>query len=487
MMTAYKTLCGIFELISLDSEIIKQMRIDLQLKPAKTEAETEKRVNAIARKSAELYNPIRNDEIAGLFAKAKEERLDQWQHKNLALMWDAYQRNANLPTEVAAKVAQTAAAFTAAHPQLKANNKWQEWSTYLESMVKYSQHKATVLQHRLGTATPYDALLSWYSGGATAQELTTSFQPYAKAFPELLQHALDKQNSSPQPEPLPVVSAEKQEALSHKILKMIHFDFEKGSTRTHTSAFCSTAHGNTFVQVRMVSENILAMIRTSCHEGGHGLYHQGLPKAEIGKPIGEVQSYLISEMIAYLYEHHVALHPAFLARIADEIDMDPNLLIAHARKVTPSTVSTECDELSLSIHPLIRFPFDRDLINGDVNIEDLPQLWNAQTSKLLGMDTGDAYNRSVMAPVHWAKGFFGYFPIYLSAKMAAAQLAKALDVTNLFNQYSIEHALFILKKELEKVVFSYGGFLSTPDLIKEATGKELAATDLIEHLRKRYT
>jgi len=487
MMTAYQTLCDVFELISLDSNIIKQLRIDLQIKPAKTEAETEKRVNAIAKKSAELYNPIRNDEIAGLFAQAKEERLDQWSQKNLALMWDAYQRNANLPTEVAAKVAQTAAAFTAAHPQLKANNNWQEWSTHLESMVKYSQHKATVLQHRLGTATPYDALLSWYSGGATAQELETSFRPYEEAFPILLQDAISKQNNNLQPESLPVISAEKQLMLSENILSWMHFAYNRGITCTHTSAFCETAHGKTFVLPRMVPENILAIIRTSCHEGGHGLYHQGLPKAEIGQPIGQVQSYLISEMIAYLYEHHVALHPLFLTQVADEVGIDPDLLIAHARKVTPSTVSVECDELSLSAHHLIRFPFDKGLINGDVNIEDLPQLWNAKTAKLLGMDAGDTYNRGVMAPVHWSKGLFGYFPIYLSAQMAAAQLAKALDVKTLLNYYSIEHGLYILKNKLEKLVFSQGGFLSTPDLIKEATGKELAAADLIEHLQYRYT
>ena len=489
VMAAYEKLTEMFKLISDNENTIHQLKLDLQLKPAATKVEADERAAKIKRLSVMLYDSLKNEDIADLFEEAasiSSESLDQWQQKNLQLMWETYQREANIPSEIVGNAAEATASFTAAHPQLKANNDWQGWSGHLKEVVKPMQQKAAVLQEHLKSETPYDAMLSWYTGGTTAQELEDLFQPFEEAFPKLLQNALTKQKHEGALEPLPIISQEKQADLSRKILTMMGFDFNRGSLRIHESVFCETVNGHTFVQMRIEPENILTMIRATCHEGGHALYHQGLPKKWDGQPVAEVQSYLVSEMVAYFYEFHIATHPAFLSWVATEVGMDANLLMAHAKQVTPSTVSYECDELSLSVHPLIRFPFDKGLINGDIDIDSIPKKFNAKTALLLGTHSGEVYSRGVMAPVHWSKGLFGYFPIYLAALMAAAQLSKAVDVRNLMAQYSTEHGLYIIKNALEDTVFSQGSFLSTNDLIKKATGTELSSADLIEHFRNRY-
>lgn len=53
--------------------------------------------------------------------------------------------------------------------------------------------------------------------------------------------------------------------------------------------------------------------------------------------------------------------------------------------VEPSLIRIEADELTYSLHIMIRYEIERDLFNGDLQAKDLPQVWNDKYEEYLGI------------------------------------------------------------------------------------------------------
>ena len=69
----------------------------------------------------------------------------------------------------------------------------------------------------------------------------------------------------------------------------------------------------------------------------------------------------------------------------------------------------------------MRYRIERDLIEGRVEAEDIPALWDAGMAALLDVDTRGNFTNGCMQDVHWGEGLFGYFPSYTLGAMYAAQ------------------------------------------------------------------
>lgn len=71
----------------------------------------------------------------------------------------------------------------------------------------------------------------------------------------------------------------------------------------------------------------------------------------------------------------------------------------------------EADEVTYPLHIIIRFEIERGLMNGDIQVERLPQIWNQKTKEYLGVEPKND-TEGVLQDVHWAVGLIGYFPTY---------------------------------------------------------------------------
>ena len=58
-----------------------------------------------------------------------------------------------------------------------------------------------------------------------------------------------------------------------------------------------------------------------------------------------------------------------------------------------TTRRNDADEFSKIFHDIIRYRIERDLINGDLEVKDLPARWNAECKELLGMELKSNYWR----------------------------------------------------------------------------------------------
>ena len=93
-------------------------------------------------------------------------------------------------------------------------------------------------------------------------------------------------------------------------------------------------------------------------------------------------------------------------------------------RLRPSLIRVESDETAYDLHVLPRFELERALINGQLEVSDVPDAWNARFEELLGITVPDDAHGCLQDP-HWAIGFIGYFPTYTLGNIRAAQLITA--------------------------------------------------------------
>lgn len=126
------------------------------------------------------------------------------------------------------------------------------------------------------------------------------------------------------------------------------------------------------------------------------------------------------------------------------------------------------------------------MIEGRLEVLDLPEAWNAGMAELLGViPPNDA--EGCLQDIHWPGGAFGYFPCYTLGALMAAQLAAAIRraIPDLDRQIATGD-FAPLRHWLREQIHEQGCLLGTEDLLLEATGEALSAGPFIDHLQARY-
>jgi carboxypeptidase Taq len=154
--------------------------------------------------------------------------------------------------------------------------------------------------------------------------------------------------------------------------------------------------------------------------------------------------------------------------------------------VHPSLIRVEADEVTYSLHVIVRYELELELFEGRLEPQDLPQRWNELMERYLGVEvTSDALG--VLQDVHWSFGAFGYFPTYALGNLIAAQMWRRLrrDVPELDAAVGVGD-FAPLRAWLEQRVHRYGRMLTPAQTLKEATGEELGTGAYLDYLWDKH-
>ena len=94
-------------------------------------------------------------------------------------------------------------------------------------------------------------------------------------------------------------------------------------------------------------------------------------------------------------------------------------LYRHATRVERGFIRVDADEVTYPLHVILRFELERQLIAGDLSVENLPDAWNDAMQRFLGLSTSGNDADGCMQDVHWFAGLFGYFPTYTLGALGA--------------------------------------------------------------------
>ncbi len=417
---------------------------------------------------------------------------DTDEQQNLKLMRRDYDRLTKLPEDLVSELARVGSKAQEAWKAARSANDFDAFQPWLEQMMALSRRKAECYGVPDGGEL-YDALLDEYEPDARSADIQKVFEPLAVQLSELVAELLDApQQPSGEPNKSSV-DPKNQHAFGQRLLKEIGFDLSKGRLDVTTHPFCEgVAPGDTRLTTRYADDNFMDAMYSTLHEMGHGLYEQGLPKAERqGEPLGDSVSLGIHESQSRLWENFVGRSQEFWkwatpvahATLGAPINaFGEDQLFAAANHIERSFIRVEADEATYNLHVMLRFELERAMLRGDLSVADLPGAWNERFEQLLGVAVPDN-QRGCLQDVHWSFGLIGYFPTYTLGTLYAAQLWEAAHVKIPGLDEQISRGEFApLLGWLRAGIHAHGRRWTAGELCERMTGKPLGPEALMDYL-----
>jgi carboxypeptidase Taq len=275
---------------------------------------------------------------------------------------------------------------------------------------------------------PYDAVLDDFEPGMKTAEVRTVFERLKEGLVPLIAEAsVQEIDDSFLQGHFPLAA---QRELEQIVLD--RFGFREGSWRIDPTEHPFAASFGTS-DIRMTSrypEHELSGVFAAMHEGGHALYEHNVDPALERTPLCRGVSLALHESQSRMFENLVGRGIAFwrwlypeVQRLFPEQFRGVGLEDFHRaiNKVQPSLIRIEADEATYSLHIILRFELEQDLLAGTVDIADLPAVWNERMGEYLGVEVPDDAH-GVLQDVHWSRGTLGYFPTYALGNVISVQI-----------------------------------------------------------------
>lgn len=412
--------------------------------------------------------------------------------RNIAEFRRAFDKQTKLPASLVSELARVGSQAQEAWKHARADNDFKAFAPWLTKMLDLSRQKAECYGVPEGGEL-YDALLDDYEPAARAAEIEAVFDPLGERLSTLVVELLER-GKAPSDAPLKCsIPPERQHAFGMKVIEALGFDTRAGRLDVTTHPFCSgLAPGDTRLTTRYRDEKFTDALYGTMHECGHGLYEQGLPKAErFGEPLADSVSLGIHESQSRMWENFVGRSREFwewalpiahetLGSGLEKFGVDD--LFGATNLVERSYIRVEADEATYNLHVMLRFGIERAMVRGDLAVADLPGAWNERFEELLGVKVPDD-RRGCLQDVHWSFGLMGYFPTYTLGNLYAAQLWEKIntDIPDLPGQMR-RGEFSALLTWLREHIHTHGMRFKAGELCERITGQPLSPDPLLRHL-----
>ncbi len=402
--------------------------------------------------------------------------------------WEKWRR---VPTELAAEMTGAAAEGHDIWATARAENDYAQFLPVLEKAVELKRRYIDCFE---GYDDPYDVLLDDFEPGMKTAEVRVLFDELKAALVPLIAEvgSVDGDDAF-MSGPWPV---DAQHAYSLEIIRRFGFDesFARLDTTVHPFAASSGTQ-----DIRLTSrykEDDITSIFTAMHECGHGLYEHGVSPALERTPLCSGVSSALHESQSRMWENIVGrsrpfwnfFYPSFQAAFPEAVgDVDQERFYRAINRVKPSYVRVDADEATYNLHIILRFELEQEILNGAIELKDLPEEWNRRFEEYLGIPV-PSDTLGVLQDVHWSGGGFGYFPTYSLGNIVSVQIwEKALsELPDLPEQF--ERGEFgQLHEWVRERLYSLGRKFTPQETLERVVGGPIETGPYVRYLREKLT
>ncbi|RPE71424.1 carboxypeptidase Taq [Pacificibacter maritimus] len=427
--------------------------------------------------------------VGDWLAAIEGHALDQVQAANLREIKKSYARNTKVPAALAAEIAKVTSLAQGVWAEARASDNFAHFAPMFQQVVALKREEAAALAEG---GDLYDAMLQDYEPGATAAQLSDMFG----ALRPRLTALRDKVMGADQPKGVSgTFDADAQMALTREVAKSFGYDFNRGRIDKAVHPFSSGSGADVRITTRTSEDDPFNCLYSTIHEVGHACYELGIDDQHMLTPLGAGVSMGVHESQSRIYENQLGRSRAYTeylyGKMRDKFGdfgiKNADGFYAAVNRVTQGYIRTESDEIQYNLHVLLRFDLEQKIINGALEIADLPEAWNAGFEADFGVKV-DKVSNGCLQDVHWPVGLFGYFPTYSLGNVYAGCLNKALrddlpDLDSSLSQGITTPATDWLRVHLQQ----FGGLRAPNETIQHACGFAPNETPLLEYLEAKFS
>ena len=422
--------------------------------------------------------------------KKNEEKLDNIMKREIEILEEEVEKIKVIPSEEYKMYSELTAKAQGIWELARANNDFESFAPILEQIFNFNRK---FIEYRGIKDDVYSEILNDYEKGMNVKKLDNFFEELKNEIVPLLKE-INKNKRNFEKKIKFEVSECDQKKFSKEILEYIGFDLEKGILSESAHPFTLTVNKDDVRLTTRYLKNLpFSSVFSTIHEGGHGIYEQGVAEELKETILSDGASMGIHESQSRFYENIIGRSKEFWFGILEKSKFKYNELSKLSleeiykgiNEVSPSLIRVEADELTYSLHIMVRYEIEKGILSGEYLIKDLPKIWNEKMNEYLGV-IPSTDSEGVLQDVHWSCGLIGYFPSYALGNVYSLQILNAMK-----KDINIEGALERgelkkIKEWLEEKIHRYGKLKTPKEIMISVTGEELNPEYYIEYLKEKY-
>lgn len=317
----------------------------------------------------------------------------------------------------------------------KIDSDFESFRPYLEKMfacqIRFARYAAP-------DTDPYDYWLNEYETGLNREKCDAFFSLLRSRLVPLIQKCGEKPQVSDAclkgdfPE-------EKQQALALWVMEKMGLNMDRVGLGVTEHPFTTSlgSHLDERITTHYHRDDVSSSLFSVIHEGGHALYDTGSDDDLAYTVLDGGVCMSIHESQSRFWENILGRSKSFVRFLFPKLqELFPDQMQGYTwqdfyravNRVQPSLIRTEADEVTYSLHVMIRYELEKQIFAGALQVKDLPNAWNRLYKEYLGVDVPDD-RRGVLQDSHWSFGAMGYFPAYALGSAYGAQFLARMKET----------------------------------------------------------
>ncbi|MFV9838553.1 MAG: carboxypeptidase [Aaplasma endosymbiont of Hyalomma asiaticum] len=422
-------------------------------------------------------------------------QLSDWEVANLHCMSRMHKNLRNIPSDLTSSL-------TIARVNCK--NAWMSFKESggepsdtkrcLADVVKLLSEIASIKSSDISVGGKYDVMLKMHDGDLDSKRIDEAFTDIGAFFRQFFGEVLEKQNSS-KVHVAKSISCDKQKMLHDSLVPLICEGFaSENNKKLEELGYCECGYSESW-RVSCYEDDYRVGLRGALENAGYALYLHNLPKKQEDLPVGGFAGSVMYEAQGQLMSSHILKDSRFLEFAVPILKKLLSLrgkaayisnIQLYLSQVKPDVLLRRSDEVSMIAHIMLRYALEKELINGDLDVNDLSDAW-AQGMKYYFDTVPQNDSEGFLQDGYWVSGIFGYLPSKLLGAIAATQIFYAIQEqrTDILGKIS-EGDFTDLAAWLRKYIYSHGGRYSSTMILKKITGKRVDVDSYKNHLVSRY-
>ena len=435
-----------------------------------------------------MTNPEVKEILEVLSLKAEE--LDYVERRQVEELQRSFDRLTRIPADEYMEYAILTNEASDVWHRAKEENNFELFRPVLEKLVTFNRKFAGYYD---SSKKPYDALLNEYERGTDMEYLDHFFATIKEKLVPLI-HDIGKVPQIDDSFLHRHYPIEDQKKFSDYLMEVMVLD-RRHCTIGETEHPFTLEFNNKDVRIttNYKEESVADSMFSVIHEGGHAKYELGIQDnlqytclaGGVSMGVHESQSRFYENIIGRSHQFIEAIFPKMQEFFTEQLeDITAEQMYRAINKVEPSLIRTEADELTYCLHVMIRYEIEKMLIGGNLEVKDIPEVWNRLYKEYLGVEVPDD-KHGCLQDSHWSGGSFGYFPSYALGSAYGAQMLKNMekdiDVWGPVSRGDLSSVSEWLKDKVHK----YGSLKEPSEIVKNACG-EFNPTVYTDYLTEKY-